>query len=386
MEEHDMTVPRGSQKRQFSIMEELNNSINILHQTNDQELYLENLMGHSRGYNTSFNLVKSISCQSLSLPGCNEVSSNFSDFEKELNDRKFDSDENDVNDSQFEELERIRSFVEPPSSVKEVINIKKETIQTVDNQQFKIPVSLNVKKRESSQLFGAVEWLDESNEIEDNAKECFCCDEEFNNQTDRLNHLRKQHIIKKCKHCLKIFQSIWPLVRHFKIHETTNKLKCDVCGRKFNYLHNLKSHQRQHTNEHPFKCDHENCNLSFMHRPSLVNHIRNHTGLRPYKCEFCPNKFSLISTLKNHFLRRHSNEASFQCTVCNKGFKDEPNLLAHSTVHTNERNHKCKHCDKTYKHSQSLYYHIREKHEVADVSFSSVVFSDITVLGSVISL
>lgn len=355
-----MTVPRCSSKRQFSLMDELNNSINILHRTNDQELYLENLMGVSQN-NLSFILRKSLSSESVSLPVLQEVSSNFSDFEKELNDRQIDLDDPE-DDSQFEELERIRSFVELPS---------------IESPKFKIPL-LPVKKRESSQNL-------EENQETDN-KECYCCDEEFETQTERLNHLRKSHIIKKCKSCLKIFPSIWPLVKHFKIHETKKKIKCDFCDRTFNYLHNLKSHLRQHTDEHPFKCDFENCSLTFKHRASLVNHIRNHTGIRPYNCEFCPNKFALLSTLKNHFLRRHSNERSFICTVCQKGFKDEINLVAHAKVHSNERKHECKYCKKTYKYSQSLYYHIRDKHEIADVSFSSVVFSDITVHGSVIDL
>lgn len=371
IEEQDMTVPRGAPKRQYSIIDELNNSINILQQTDDQDFFLENLIGVSQN-NLSFSLRKSLSRGSISLPVLNEVSSNFSDFEKELNNRQIDLDDSE-DDSQFEELERIRSFVEPPS--------------TIESPKFKIPL-LPVKKRESSaetsQLFGETEWLEESKET--NTSECFCCDEEFENQTDRLNHLRKDHIIKKCKHCLKIFPSIWPLAKHFKIHETNKKLKCDFCDRTFNYFQNLKSHLRQHTDEHPFKCDFEDCKDSFKHRASLVNHIRNHKGLRPYKCEFCPNKFTLLSTLKNHFLRRHSNEKSFKCTVCKKGFKDEINLLAHATVHSNERKYECKYCQKTYKYSQSLYYHIREKHEVSDVSFSSVVFSDITVVGSVISL
>lgn len=370
-----MTVPRGAQKSQFSIMDDLNNSINILQQTDDQELYLENLMGVSQ-HNFSLNLAKSISHESLSLrlPVLDEISSNFSDFEKELNDRQFDSDENETNDSQFEELERIRSFVEPP--VEEM---------SVDNSpEFKKPL-LPVKKRESSQLFGETEWLEQSIESK-TKKECFCCDEQFDTQTDRLNHMKKDHIIKNCKNCLKIFPSIWPLVKHFKIHETNKKLKCDICDRTFNYLHNLKSHLRQHTDENPFKCDYENCTLSFKHKASLVNHIRNHTGLRPYKCEFCPNKFALLSTLKNHFLRRHSNQLSFECSICKKGFKDEINLTAHSTVHSNERKYECKYCKKTYKHSQSLYHHMREKHDDSDVSFTSLVFSDITVLGSVISL
>lgn len=362
-----MTVPRCASKKQFSLMDELNNSINILQQTDDQDFFLENLMEASQNHN-SFNLRKSLSRESISLPSLpvlNEVSSNFSDFENELNDRQIDLED----DSQFEELEKIRSFIEPPS--------------TIESPKFKKPL-LPVKKRESSQLFGETEWLEVSKETDTN--ECFCCDEEFKNQTDRINHLRKDHIIKKCKHCLKIFPSIWPLVRHFKMHETNKKPTCNVCNRTFNYLHNLKSHLRQHTEEHPFKCDFEDCKDSFKHRASLVNHIRNHKGLRPYKCEFCPNKFTLLSTLKNHFLRRHSNEKSFKCTVCKKGFRDEINLLAHATVHSNERKYECQHCKKTYKYSQSLYYHIREKHEVSDVSFSSVVFSDITVVDSVISL
>lgn len=354
IQEDEMTVPRCSSKRQFSLMDELNYSIDILQQTNDQELYLENLMEVSQN-NLSFISRKSLSCASLSLPALNEISSNFSDFEKELNDRKIDLD-----DSQFEELERIRSFVEPPSI----------------EPKYKVP-SLPVIKREYSRHL---------KEEETDNKECYCCDKEFETQTERLNHLRRAHIIKKCKTCLMIFPSIWPLVKHFKIHETKKKIKCDFCDRTFNYLHNLKSHLRQHTDEQPFKCDFENCNLTFKHKASLVNHIRNHTGIRPYSCEFCPNKFALISTLKNHFLRMHSNERSFVCTVCKKSFKDEINLVAHATVHSNERKHECKYCKKTYKYSQSLHYHIRDKHENSDVSFSSVVFSDITVVGSVIDL
>ncbi|XP_052003485.1 uncharacterized protein LOC127658311 [Xyrauchen texanus] len=97
-------------------------------------------------------------------------------------------------------------------------------------------------------------------------------------------------------------------------HQSPAQIYCQVCGKNFRLRAQLKSHQRSHSDEKPFKC--EICDRAFKYSWNLNKHKRDQCS----KNIVPPDKSSVPES------RLQEN---FQCPICKRAFKYSYNRTRH---------------------------------------------------------
>ena len=147
------------------------------------------------------------------------------------------------------------------------------------------------------------------------------------------------------------------LARHIHLKHTIERpFECDICNRRFTYLHNLIAHrknvhsvkdeQNQPQNSdstdkwimysgdktRSFKCGYEGCGKTYTTKYALRRHLILHIGDSQFRCYYkdCAGAMRYFDSqaLARHIRRKHTIEKPFKCNICNKRFM-RPDYLKH---------------------------------------------------------
>lgn len=181
---------------------------------------------------------------------------------------------------------------------------------------------------------------------------------EWNVHNRKIHNIRPQNQNLVCRTCSESFPSQRDYLEHLKEHP----LECNICGKNFYKLPNLRLHLRRHTGIKPHKCD--VCTKSFFSKQKLQEHMNVHNGSSPIKCNMCSETFRRYSNLVQHRNRHHLNikkKIKDYVCFCGEIFHSKSKLSWHKEVHESKPK-SCKYCHEKFVHMASLTRHIRRAH------------------------
>ena len=326
----------------------------------------------------------------------NECAKSFSiAFEKQANDAK-----NCGNIQKMDEF--LNNIID--------VGVKSE-IQEITNQMIKEePVNIDQESHQSAfitddNLDDQIDGSDYSGivivskikkEPKDKGYKCNSCGKLYVQSHHLTRHIQTVHSVfknRKCKLCLKSFDTSKMMQEHFEICKT--KRDCVACGKTFSMDKDLKAHiLKAHAGEKIFKCDscsksfkifktlkehiaytHEEiecmtCRSSFGGKQELKEHIELAHGVSTQICTTCGITFSDKNELKDHnnlthgLVYEYKNGAKHKCNECEKSFTSESNLQKHIyTIHMGRRDFVCTTCGKSFVVKALLEHHVKFFHE-----------------------
>ena len=234
---------------------------------------------------------------------------------------------------------------------------KEENFEDIECfKTFRLPLTENEKK-----------LLNKCRLSSDKTKyQCQDCNKIIHSPYTFLSHQRIHNNIKpfSCCSCDMSFRDKSNLLKHHnqKHSKTENKkLVCKLCGKSFAQLRNLQEHENIHTNNKPYKCDHDGCNKSFKQKASLYMHKRSHVTERKFICKICNQSFLTKRPLIVH-MTIHDEIKIHDCTVCGKRFRIKNELNKHLLIHTKLKQFKCSECPREFHQKRYAINHFQKDH------------------------
>ncbi|XP_066141521.1 oocyte zinc finger protein XlCOF6-like [Euwallacea fornicatus] len=191
--------------------------------------------------------------------------------------------------------------------------------------------------------------------------QCEFCGEIFTTKYGYGRHIRRHPEFKefKCKICSFMCDNRDQLDTHME--NKHNKHTCDVCGKRFPFESELKTHHRKHEDiaMARFRCD--VCGKTARTQTQLKVHYRIHTGERPFSCDICGKSFKQTAHLKVHMFQ-HTGKMPFKCKICEKAFPFQHVMEIHMRTHTGEKPFQCVFCGNAYHDRTTMQKHQKKKH------------------------
>ncbi|XP_055471291.1 telomere zinc finger-associated protein isoform X2 [Psammomys obesus] len=149
---------------------------------------------------------------------------------------------------------------------------------------------------------------------------CEECGHRASSRNGLQMHIKAKHRNERpyvCEFCSHAFTQKANLNMHLRTHTGEKPFQCHLCGKTFRTQASLDKHNRTHTGERPFSC--EFCEQRFTEKGPLLRHVASrHQEGRPHFCQICGKTFKAVEQLRVH-VRRHKGVRKFECTEC--GYK-----------------------------------------------------------------
>ena len=165
----------------------------------------------------------------------------------------------------------------------------------------------------------------------DRPYKCSLCPKDFNSSSIRNRHMltHDNALPFCCKYCRKRIKTLKSLTNHEALCQTGNdKFSCPTCGHLFRTKETLRSHSLIHK-EPRFRC--QICGRGFLHMYQIKDHMKTHSDTKEHKCNECPAEFRTKSMLLYHQRNRHRSD-KLECDICARKFTLESELEQHEAL------------------------------------------------------
>lgn len=129
---------------------------------------------------------------------------------------------------------------------------------------------------------------------------------------------------------------------------------CPECGNMYKYARNMIKHLRivhSSLGGSSFKC--HSCNKQFRCNNDLEAHTNKHLNIKPFECSKCKKSF-----YNKRFLAVHScKEKKYHCQFCFKQCTTAALFRQHMLSHEINPSFRCLKCRRSFKHRQSFKRH-----------------------------